>query len=266
VVPGLAIALVAGLALPVVADTRMAPSWPQIQARGYLRVAVRGDASPLNIAEKRLTQSLAAVLLGRADAVQWVPVANTDRLQAVTTGQADMAIAQVSVTGSRARLVDFSEPYFVEETVIIGRKGSGRSQLRRVAVVKGSSTIVSLQQFLPQAERIGVGSYAAAQQALVQGQVDGVAGDRQAWGAWLAAHPEWEVLGAPLTTWPMAIALPKGLQHSEWRSQVRQALTRLRQQGQIPVVPSANIEYNQKPDFTSPVRPSGLDFASTGER
>ncbi|MGQ9865046.1 MAG: transporter substrate-binding domain-containing protein [Pseudanabaenaceae cyanobacterium] len=263
---GLAIAVVAGLGLPVGADIRLPPSWPQIQARGYLRVAVRQDASPLSTAEKKLAQRLASILLGRAEAVQWVPVANGDRLAAVTAGQADMAIAQISVTGSRARLVDFSEPYFTEETVLIGRAGRGQSQLRRVAVLKGSSAIVALQQFLPHAERLGVDSYTAAQQALAQGQVDGVAGDRQAWGPWLAAHPQWEVWGAPLATWPMAIALPKGLQHSEWRSHVRQALANLRQQGEIPVIPTADIEYDKKPDFTSLVRPSGLDFSSTGER
>ncbi len=252
--------------VPVAGDIRLASSWPQIQARGYLRVAVRQEGNALTTAEKQLAQNLAALLLGRAGAVQWVPVANGDRLAAVISGQVDMAIAQISVTGSRARLVDFSEPYFVEETVVMGRKGTERSQLRRVAVLKGSSAIVALQQFLPQAERLGVASYEAAQQALVQRQVDGVAGDRLAWAAWLAAHPEWEILGKPIASWPMAIALPKGLQHSAWRSRVRQTLQTLRQEGQIPLVLSPNIGYNTKPDFISPARPSGLDFASTGER
>ncbi len=243
--------------------------WPvraDLPSRGYLRVAVRQEGNALTLAEKQLAQNLAALLVGRADAVQWVPVANRDRLAAVTSGQVDMAIAQISVTGSRARLVDFSEPYFVEETVVIGRKGTAPSQLRRVAVLKSSSAIVALQQFLPQADRLGVASYEAAQQALAQGQVDGVAGDRQAWVPWLAAHPEWEILGKPIAHWPMAIALPKGLQHSTWRLQVRRALVTLRQQGKIPIVPAANLGYNGKPDFTSPVRPSGLETASTGER
>ncbi len=244
-------------------------AWPvqaDLPSRGYLRVAVRQEGAALTRAEKQLAQDLAALLVGRADAVQWVPVANGDRLAAVTAGQVDMAIAQISVTASRARLVDFSEPYFVEETVVIGRQGTAPSQLRRVAVLKGSSAIVALQQFLPQVERLGVSSYEAAQQALTQGQVDGVAGDRQAWVPWLAAHPEWGILGKPIAHWPMAIALPKGLQHSAWRSRVRQALTTLRQQGKIPIVPAANLRYNDNPDFTSPVRPSGLEVSSTGER
>ncbi len=52
------------------------------------------------------------------------PVANRDRLYVVLEKKVDFAIARVTATESRCRLVNFSVPYYLDGTVLVTKNAS----------------------------------------------------------------------------------------------------------------------------------------------
>ena len=101
------------------------PSWAAelaaILRRGHLIVAVKDNLRPLGFRdgtgqlqglEIDLARRLAQDLFGTTDAVILKPVTNNNRLPAVLSGEVDLAIANVTTTANRLRLVNFSQPYY----------------------------------------------------------------------------------------------------------------------------------------------------------
>jgi polar amino acid transport system substrate-binding protein len=156
----------------------------EIRERGYLIVAVkdnlrplgfRGETGQLEGLEIDLARQLAAELLGDPQAVEFRPVANSDRLAVVLDDTVDLAIAHISSTGPRSRLVDFSVPYYLDGTAFVTRdpavqRLSDLSQ-QPIAVLNGSATIAVVRSQLPSTRLVGVDSYQAAYALLESNQV-----------------------------------------------------------------------------------------------
>jgi ABC-type amino acid transport substrate-binding protein len=95
--------------------------WSEVVSSGQLRVAVKDNLRPLGFRdpegklqgfEIELARELGSRLLGSREAVELVPVANVERLQAVAAGEVDLAIAQIGITPDRARQVEFTSAYY----------------------------------------------------------------------------------------------------------------------------------------------------------
>lgn len=249
----LAVAVVVLAPVPVLADEanveeiRERGQLAMIRERGRLIVAVkdnvrplafRNDAGELQGLEIEIARRLAAELLGDPEAVEFVPVPNRERLPAVTAGKVDLAIARLSVTASRSRLVDFSAHYYLDATSFIARRDSAVGSLSdlaraRVAVLEESSTIAAVRSRLPQADLVGVESYEAALALLAADEAAAFAGDRSVLVGWMQEHPQYRVLDARVWPQALAIAMPKGLQASRLRLAVNAALSRWREDGWV---------------------------------
>jgi len=249
VVVGLCLCLIPGYS--VVADGSvsalpsprlMAQSTPQ--QRGKLRVGVKENLRPLAFRDQKgelqglevaIARRLALELLGDETAVELIPVKNQDRLKLLLDGQVDCLIAQMGQNPARDRLVDFSVPYYLDSVGIITQNPqlTSREQFhqRRLAVLNNSATVSILKTEFPDATLVGVESYQQGKTLLEQGQVDGFAGDNTVLTGW--AQTDNTVLHLPLflTVNPLAIALPKGLHHHEFRQQINQALLKLKSSG-----------------------------------
>jgi polar amino acid transport system substrate-binding protein len=237
---------------------------PDFEVRGKLRIAIKDNLPPLGFRDRLgnlvgfeidLAREIAKELLGDSNAVEFVPVKNDERFPALLENRVDIAIAQISLTPNRARLVDFSLPYYQERTVLIAKirtsnqgsefnlgseprinsgidaaSNSGiKMQIKKVAALKNSTTIAAIQSAYPKAEIIGAISYNQAIQALELEQVQAIAGDYLALSAWLQTNPEYGIVGQPLDFNSLAIAIPKGLQHKTLFLRTIQALDKLRQ-------------------------------------
>lgn len=215
-----------------------------IQQRGRLIVAVKDDIRPLGFrgADGRLqgleievAQRLAQELLGRQDAVEWQPVVNQDRLTAVINGKADIAIAHVTGTSLRSRLVSFSVPYYLDGTALVSRDSSVQRLAdigkRSVAVLDGSSAIATLRYRLPDANLISVASYEAAHALLEKGDAIAFAGDASVLTGWVSEFPSYRLITPTLTAEPLCIVMPKGLQYEELRSRINQIIARWTAEG-----------------------------------
>ncbi|MGI2904131.1 transporter substrate-binding domain-containing protein [Tolypothrix sp. VBCCA 56010] len=216
-----------------------AAEMPEIQQRGYLKVAVKSNLRPLGFTdvsgklqglEIDLAVMLAQDLLGKTDAVKLKPVSNRDRMTVVLNNQVDLTIARVTATSSRARLVSFSVPYYFDGTVLLTKDASAQRLAdfarRKIAVLKKSSTIAEVKYYIPTAELVGVNSYEEARSLLEKNTADAFAADASVLSGWVQQYPEYRLLSTKLSTQPLSVVMPKGLQYDELRQRVNEAIAR----------------------------------------
>lgn len=241
--------VIVGLGLPVLISlwlsfSASALQLERIQQRGQLIVAVKDNLQPLGFRnssgelvglEIDLAHRLAADLLGQADAVALQPVANLERLTAVTEGTVDLAIAHITETASRARLVDFSIPYYLNGTAVITRDPAVQQLAnlaqRPIAVLEGSSTVAVIRARFPIAPLTAVPSYQAAQELLEFGQVAAFAADASVLAGWTQTNSNYRLLTPLLSADALCVALPRGVQYDSLRQQVNGAIARWYDEG-----------------------------------
>ncbi|MEL6778405.1 MAG: transporter substrate-binding domain-containing protein [Cyanobacteria bacterium J06597_16] len=236
--------------------TAMAAELSEIRDRGYLIVAVKDNQPPLgfidsagnlNGFEIEIAQRLAEVLLGDPSAIQLVPTSNIDRLNAVVDDRVDVAIAGITLTEPRRRIVTFSDPYYLDGATFITNQ-SAIQQLRdlrlsKIAILDQSSTVAHVRYILPAAQLIGVGSYAEGRDLLDNGSVDAFAGDASVLSGWILSgwrpnDTETETIAAStpserrpyhllphiISAEPLSIAMPKGTRFDPLRTSINQAI------------------------------------------
>jgi polar amino acid transport system substrate-binding protein len=231
---GFGLALGAQLAvLPV-----FAADLETIRDRGHLVVAVREGWQPLSFRgndgtlmglEIDIARGLAAEIFADPEAVVFEVVSNRDRLPAVLDDRVDLAIAGLTLTANRQRLVSFSPPYYLDGAGVLVRDPRFQSladlQLRRLGVLQGASTVAVLRHLLPRAVLTPLDSYQEALSRLSAGQIDGFAGDVTVLTGWRQNYSGYYIVPTLLSAEPMAIALPKGTQYNELRTLVTQTVT-----------------------------------------
>uniref|UniRef100_A0ACD5GTY6 Transporter substrate-binding domain-containing protein n=1 Tax=Desertifilum tharense IPPAS B-1220 TaxID=1781255 RepID=A0ACD5GTY6_9CYAN len=236
------------LAVPGLATTSqriMASAQLQrIQRRGYLTVAVKDNLRPLGFRDSEenlqgleieIAQRLAAEILGDRNAIRWLPANNQERLALVAEGRVDLAIARLSVTGSRSRLVDFSTPYYIDGTAFVTRQPAIDSLeaigQQTIAVLNDSTTVAYVRYFIPNANLVGVDSYQEALALLEAGEAATFAADATVLTGWVQEYPQYRLLPFLISADALAIAMPRGLQHDAFRRKVNQAIAQWRSEG-----------------------------------
>ncbi len=242
----LSAAICLSLFLNVGTSPVFAASLKEIQQRGYITVAVKDNLPPLAFRDEsgnlqgleiELAQRLAQDLLAKPDAsnsdkldklVKFQPVTNLQRLKVVEKGEVDMAIAKVTATYSRERIVNFSIPYYFDGGVLAVKDTSFQKltdlQNSKIAVLKNSSTIAPLRYYLPEADLIGVKSYLEGQRLIENNQVAAIAADITSLSNWIKQNPQYRLLSTKISTQPLSVVMPKGLQYDELRRQVSQLI------------------------------------------
>ncbi len=181
----------------------------------------RDDEDTLTGFEITIATQLATVLFDDPTAVELRPVANRDRLPAVLNHEVDLAIAGVTMTPMRQRVVSFSLPYYLSGVALITADPTIQTlnDLDRstIALIEGSDAIAHVRYTLPQADLIGVPSYQSAYDMLEAGAAHAFSGDVTVLAGWVQQDPDYELLPALLTAEPLAITLPKGNQYASLR-------------------------------------------------
>lgn len=212
----------------------------KIKKRGKLIIGVKDNLSPLGFRDRSgnllgLEIDIARELAKELNMpIELVPLKNRDRLSSLQNNQVDLAIAQITVTTNRSRLVDFSLPYYTDSTIAIAKRGTTTQELRlplAFGVLKNSSAIAAIQSQFPKAAIIGARSYADGLDALLSGKVKTFVGDRTSLMQWLKEHPDFAIIGQPLAVHSLAIALPRGLQHLDLRDRVFDVVEKWRKNG-----------------------------------
>lgn len=216
----------------------------KIQRRGYLNIAVKDNLRPLGFRNVKgdlqgleidLAQQLAADLLGKTNAVKLKPVANRDRLSQLLDNKVDLTIARVTATESRARLVSLSIPYYFDGTRLITKNTSLQKlsdlEKQKIAVLNNSSTIADVRYYLPHADLVGVNSYQEGRSLLENNTVVAFAADTSVLSGWVQQYPQYRLLPVKLSTEPLSVVMPKGLQYDDLRRRVNGAIARYLETG-----------------------------------
>ncbi|ELS02227.1 periplasmic component of amino acid ABC-type transporter/signal transduction system [Xenococcus sp. PCC 7305] len=242
----LAIAVLAGPILfsPRPQNSAIAAELAEIQNRGKITIAVKDNLRPLGYRDQQenligleidIARRLATEILGDADAVNLVPVQNKDRLKVVINDDVDIAIANVTDTSSRRRLVALSPYYYLDGTGIITKDITFAKvndlMAGTIAVLYNSSTIAVIRERLPQAKLVGVASYQEALELLEDGKVDAFAGDRTVLAGWEQEYSQYRLLWERLSGEALCIVMPKGLQYESLRSKINNAVLDWRESG-----------------------------------
>ncbi|MCM1985240.1 transporter substrate-binding domain-containing protein [Lyngbya confervoides] len=224
-----------------------------VKRRGYFIVGVKENLPLLGLRqpdgslqgfEIDLAQALSQHILDSATPPQWVPLLNQDRLAKVMSGEVDLAIANLTPTDARRRVVEFSLPYLSSRTGFITTvpaplRFADLARLR-LGLLQGSVAIGRVRAAFPQATLVGLDTYEQAQQGLEQGTVEVFAGDELMLRGWLAptqapraSLTSGRLLPVGLGYDARAIALPKGLQYETLRQAVNQGLRSLEHEGRL---------------------------------
>lgn len=231
---------VCAMAPPVVLSAELA----EIRERGYVIVAVKDNWRPLGFLNESgdwvgleidIARQLAYEILGNPEAISLRAVPNSERLSAVLEGEVDFAIAGVAMTSTRARLVSFSVPYYLDGTAVITRNPTVVSLEdlwgQRIGILEGSDAIAAVRYILPSAQLTAVASYQAALDRLERREVDAFAGDVTVLAGWVQEHPTYRILPSVLSAEPLAVVMPKGVQYKELRTLVNDSLNRWHENG-----------------------------------
>jgi polar amino acid transport system substrate-binding protein len=233
----ISLVLIIALSITSVPGAAIAAEFSKIQRRGYIRIAVKDNVRPLGFRDDKgnlqgleidLAQQLATDLLGKDNGSKLVPVANSDRLSMVLDGKVDLAIARVTATASRSRIVSFSVPYYLDGTLLV-TKDTSLEKLKdladkKIGVLKNSSTIASLKFYLPNAELVGVDAYEQGRLLLENNTAIAFAADATVLTGWVQEYPQYRLIPIKLSTEPLSVVMPKGLQYDELRRKVNAAI------------------------------------------
>ncbi|MBF9265857.1 ABC transporter substrate-binding protein [Paracidovorax cattleyae] len=110
-----------------------------------------------------------------------VPTNPANRIPLLVAGKVDLVLANFTITEERAKVVNFSTPYFASGTQFIARKGTLKSpdQLNalRIGVDKGTTNEIQLRQKYPQATLVAYDDTPFAFAALRNGNVQAISQD-----------------------------------------------------------------------------------------
>jgi polar amino acid transport system substrate-binding protein len=170
--------------------------------KGVLTVCTDSPYAPFVYEEKGklvgfdvdLGQKVADALKVDLDVVD-VPFDDITSGDALNTGVCDVAISAMTITGERARVLDFSSPYFDAKQALITPKGSGVDQLTelvglRVGVQKDTTGETYMSDFAPETtEVVAFDDAAGLQAALASGELDAAILDNTVSGQFVGDNP-----------------------------------------------------------------------------
>ena len=219
-----------------------------IEERGKLIVAVKDNTRPLGFTDNEgnligleidIARRLAKDILGDENAIVLQPVNNKNRLKAVIDEEVDIAIARVSDTPSRRRIVDLSSYYYLDGTGIVTKDDTLAPNNVEIAVLYDSETIAVVRDRFPDAQLVGVSSYQEALDLLETNQVRAFAADISVLTGLVQEYPQYKLLPERLSGAALSIVMPKGLQHKELQLAVEGAISNWRESGWL----QERIEY-----------------------
>lgn len=117
-----------GIASCVVTTAAMADQLADIKSRGKLTVGIKNDYPPFGFIDKTgnvkgfeidIAKALAKSLLGSEDKLEMVPVQASNRIELLNAGRIDVIFATLGKTTERARILDFTEEYYLMAGILL---------------------------------------------------------------------------------------------------------------------------------------------------
>ena len=159
---------------------------------------------------------LVAKDLGLQQKIVNTPFEGIQSGQTLNTGQCDAAAAGMTITEDRAKVLDFSDPYFEATQALLVQKGSGISGLedlsgKSLAVQEGTTGAIYAEENAPEDTEIRTfEDLALLTTAVKTGQVDAGVNDNGVLYDYVQTNPDTEVATEFNTGEQYGIAVQKG--------------------------------------------------------
>ncbi|WP_108660617.1 transporter substrate-binding domain-containing protein [Acuticoccus kandeliae] len=123
-----ALAAVAGAAFTFAAPAAHADQLERVKDRGRLIVGIRNDYVPFgyiddagaNVGfEVDIAKAVAKEMLGSEDAIEYVPVVASNRIEFLNAGRIDVIFATLGVTEERGKVIDFTDYYYMMAGMVL---------------------------------------------------------------------------------------------------------------------------------------------------
>jgi len=195
----------------------------RIQENKILRVVCILSTSPFGMVNAQgkpegfdvdIAIELAKSMGVEVEIIDSVEAAN--RVPYITSGKADVAIATLGITLSRAQVIAFTDPYIRDGQVIVAPKGSQIKTLedlkgKKVGLVRGGPQDLLVEKYLKDSEILRYGTVTDTFTALKQGKADAVLEGKSISDYQVATlAPELEVVSDPFTTLYWGFGAAKG--------------------------------------------------------
>lgn len=244
------LALLGMLGLTACTHKQHGPTLAQMKRRGQLQAGVNYNSRPfaslsadgkLQGYDIELLKELSRRLLGNAEAVSFSQVFASTRLIALNTGSLDVVAATMTITPQRAKLMDFSEPYFIaHQSVMVPQASPVRrlSDLRgkTILLVAGTTSEAAIQTRLPKAQYRAFPTLAEALSAFKAKQGEALTSDDSLLYGFLSENCGYRLLPETLSEEPYGLAFRKASdsnQSDSLKTKVNEALQSMRTDGTL---------------------------------
>ena len=205
----------------------VSPAVDRIQQRGALIVGTAGDMPPLNMTtrtgaligvEPELANFIASAM-GVKLTFRTMPFHQL--LPALKTGQIDMILSNMTMTGKRNLEVVFVGPYFISgKSVLTKMKTLARMENPKqinspnttLVALKGSTGQEFVEKVVPNAKLVAAADYASAIKMVIDNKADAFVADYPICAVSVFRYPNHQLttLKEPLTFEPIGIAVSAG--------------------------------------------------------
>lgn len=217
------------------------------KARGRLVVGVRHDFPPFGFVNEQkqvvgfdidLSRELAAALIGKPDAVEFVEVSGPNRIPFLVTNKVDIVIAALSITPERAKTISFSEPYYTGGyTTMVQKENTNITGLaslsgKRVGVTRGSTAEGIIAKLAPPPEQVAKLEHISELYSVIQaGRVDAIVQDVALLQPFVKRTPTFKLVGGLINEEPWGVGVRKD--DKEMVAFLNAQLKQLRQSGKM---------------------------------
>jgi aspartate/glutamate/glutamine transport system substrate-binding protein len=161
---------------------------------------------------KALTKQIGKQLNMKLTAT-FTPVNASSKVQLLKNTNIDGVAAVMTITKERAKIVDFTDPYFPAGNSLLVKKDSGIQSIKdlndpskTILIALGTTAADTVKKEAPKAKVLALQDYASAMQALKAGQGQGIVTDNAILYGLVTENPDYHVVGGIMGYAPYGIA------------------------------------------------------------
>jgi len=211
----------------------------EIKRAGKIVIGAKGDYPPWGVINAQgkfegweidLCNKLSEYLFGDPARVEYVAVTGGNRIPFLNSGKIDIIWATMGYTEERAKVVDFSIPYFSSGVQLMVKKGSPIRSIndlrgKTVITIKGTTGAQGLERLVPDANQIKFDKTSEALQALRDDRGVAFAQDDILLYELVHDYPDYTVVGEVFNPTDWGVGFRKG--ENDIREYVNQSLKRM---------------------------------------
>ncbi len=216
-----------------------ARSIDEIKKSGKIIIGAKGDYPPWGVINAQgkfegweidLCQKYTEFLFGDPNKVEFVAVTGGNRIPFLNSGKIDIIWATMGITEDRAKVVDFSIPYFSSGVQLMVKKGSPIRSIndlkgKTVITIKGTTGAQGLEKLVPDANQIKFDKTSEALQALRDNRGVAFAQDDILLYKLVLEYPDYSVVGEVFNPTDWGVGFRKG--ENDIRESVNDSLRRM---------------------------------------